>query len=161
LKEFSQKNNLRIVEAALAGSTGELEIRIENSNRGNSSFLASAIPASEFLRLNVRTISVQDFVKNHIPNADYFVLKSDVQGYDSKILGLLPSELWEKCVAAVVEVWALREIEPLEVENLLILWRNFSSVSWTADRDRLATLEEVHDFWLGKSGKSRNLYLSQ
>jgi FkbM family methyltransferase len=160
LKEFNQKNNLIIVEAALGETTGELEISIENSNRGNSSFLPSAMPTSGFVKLNVKTIAVQDFATQYIPNSENFVLKSDVQGYDSKILALLPEELWNRCIGAVIEVWSLPEIEQIEVKNLLGMWKNFTNLNWAADYSRPATLEEIEKFWLSKSGKSRNLFLS-
>ena len=160
LKKFNEKNNLLIVEAALGETSGKLEISIDNSNKGNSSFLPSAMPNSGFQKLVVNTIAVQDFVTHYIPNSDNYVVKSDTQGYDSKILALLPVEFWNSCAGAVIEVWSLPEVEAFQVEKLLNMWIGFSNTNWAADGSAPTNLEEIGKFWLSKSGKSRNLFLS-
>lgn len=160
LENFDRNNNLLIVEAALGEKNGEFEISIDNSNRGNSSFLPSAMPSTGFRKLIVKTIAVSDFVEQYIPNADSYIVKSDTQGFDSKILALFPADFWNKCVGAVVEVWALPEVEAIQVEKLLKMWKKFSNLSWSANGSAPTNLQEIADFWLSKSSKSKNLFLS-
>ena len=159
LMHLRQKNNLKIVEAALDSITGERKILIQDSNRGNSSFLSSAVPASETKELTVKVLAVEDFVSGYLSGFGRFVIKSDTQGFDSKILSLLPRETWQKCEGAVVEIWALPEIEIMHVESLINMWTHFSVFDWEADGSSPTNLGEISSFWLGKSGRSRNLFI--
>jgi FkbM family methyltransferase len=160
LKNSGCDNQISIIEAALGASTGELEISIENSNRGNSSFLPSAMPASGIRKMIVKTLAVEDFFQTYLSNFDKFIIKSDTQGYDSKILSLLPQEFWDKCGGAVIEIWALPEIEPVPVQNLLKMWSGYSNYNWAPNSSAPTTIKEIETFWLSKSGKSRNLFLN-
>jgi len=152
-------NRVQIVEVALGEVSGQSEISMDISNRGNSSFLSSAMPASDIRKLQVKTLAVEEFFKTYLSNFDNYIIKSDTQGFDSKILSLLPTDFWEKCRGAVVEVWALPEIEAISVRNLLKLWVNFSDFNWAADGSVPTNLDEIDSFWLSKSGGSKNLFL--
>jgi len=160
LGQFRAANQLKIVEAALGITTGENEISIEISNRGNSSFLSSAMPASGINRMRVKTLSVDVFYQTFLLDFDNYIIKSDTQGFDSKILSLIPDVVWEKCGGAVIEVWALPEIELSDVEMLLKKWKFFSNFNWAADGSAPTNLKEIGTFWLNKTGRSRNLFLS-
>jgi FkbM family methyltransferase len=159
LMNLPKKNNLKIVEAALDETTGERKILIQDSNRGNSSFLSSAVPNLESKELNVKVLAVEDFVSRYLNGFERFIIKSDTQGFDSRILSLLPKEVWQKCEGAVVEVWALPEIETKHVENLIKMWAHFSVFDWEADGSAPTNLREISSFWLSKSGRSRNLFI--
>lgn len=160
LEKFKGINRVEIIEAALGEKSGDNEIRIEISNKGNSSFLASAMPNSGVERLSVKILSVEKFYNGFLSNFDYFVLKSDTQGFDSKILALLPTIFWSKCQGAVIEVWALSEIEVTSVKILLSKWVNFPYLNWATDGSAPTNLEEISKFWLSKTGNSRNLFIS-
>ncbi len=159
LMNLPKKNNLKIVEAALDETSGERKILIQDSNRGNSSFLSSAVPNLESKELNVKVLAVEDFVIEYLSSFGKFVIKSDTQGFDSRILSFLPNEVWQKCEGAVVEVWALPEIETKHVENLIKMWTHFSVFDWEADGSAPTNLREISSFWLSKSGRSRNLFI--
>jgi len=160
LKKWGDTNQVRIVEAALGETNGQSEISIEKSNRGNSSLLSSAMPASGTLKLSVEILAVEDFFKGFLSNFDHYIIKSDTQGYDSRILSLLPIEFWNKCQGAVIEVWALPEIEVLPVQVLLTKWHSYWDFNWAADGSSPTNLEEIESFWLSKSGKSKNLFIN-
>jgi FkbM family methyltransferase len=160
LMQLQQSNQIKIVEAALDEITGERTIQIQVSNRGNSSFLSSAMPNSEVKELTVKVLAVQEFVNEYLNGFRKFLIKSDTQGFDSKILSLLPTDVWNKCEGAVIEVWALPEIELEHVKNLIGMWGHFSEFNWEADGSAPTNLREISSFWLSKSGKSRNLFIS-
>ena len=160
IRNFEGYNKISIIEAALGTSNGELEISIEDSNRGNSSFLQSAMPSSGIRKLNVKILAVGDFYQNYLTSLDRFVLKSDTQGYDSLILSLFPLEFWNKCQGAVIEVWALPEIDAAPVRRLLNMWSGYWNYNWAPDGSEPTSIDEIEIFWLSKSGKSRNLFLS-
>ncbi len=160
LMQLQHRSRLKIVEAALDELSGERKIRIQDSNRGNSSFLSSAMPKSDSKELTVKVLAVEDFFNDYLYGFRKIVLKSDTQGFDSKILSLLPKQFWNKCEGAVVEVWALPEIDLKDVENLMDMWTQFSEFNWEADGSAPTNLREVSSFWLSKSGRSRNLFIS-
>lgn len=159
LKHLRHKNNLKIVEAALDETSGERKILIQDSNRGNSSFLSSAVPNLDTKEMTVKVLAVEQFVSVYLSSFGRFVIKSDTQGFDSRILSFLPNEVWQKCEGAVVEVWALPEIETKHVENLIKMWAHFSEFDWEADGSAPTNLREISSFWLSKSGRSRNLFI--
>jgi FkbM family methyltransferase len=158
--QLQQSNVIKIVEAALDEITGERTIQIQVSNRGNSSFLTSAMPKSEVKELTVKVLAVREFFNEYLNSFQKYVIKSDTQGFDSKILSLLPTDVWNKCEGAVIEVWALPEIESQHVENLICMWSHFSEFNWEADGSAPTNLREISSFWLSHSGKSRNLFIS-
>ena len=160
IRNFEGYNKISIIEAALGTSNGELEISIEDSNRGNSSFLESAMPSSGIRKLKAKTLAVGDFYQIYLTSFDSFVLKSDTQGYDSLILSQFPLEFWNKCQGAVIEVWALPEIDAAPVRRLLNMWSRYWNYNWAPDGSDPASIDEIEIFWLSKSGKSRNLFLS-
>jgi FkbM family methyltransferase len=153
LIELQQSNQIRIVEAALDEVTGERKIQIQVSNRGNSSFLSSAMPNSKVKELTVKVLAVQEFFDEFLKGFEKFVIKSDTQGFDSKILSLLPADVWSKCEGAVIEVWALPEIELKYVEKLMCTWGHFSEFNWAADGSAPTNLREIRSFWLSTSSR--------
>ena len=161
MKKFIGTNHVEILQAALGEISGERVIKIDISNRGNSSFFESAMPRSGVKRLSVKVNSVDLFYQDFLSKYDFFVLKSDTQGFDSKILALLPEKFWNKCQGAVIEVWALPEIETAPVKTLLSKWVNFTYFNWAADGSAPTNLEEIETFWLSKTGKSRNLFIGE
>ena len=79
---------------------------------------------------------------------------------DSKVLSLFSKEFWGQVKCCVVEIWAIHSIQVSEVETLLKRWGHFVILSWDPAREKECTLDEVRNFWLSKSGATRNLYVS-
>ena len=92
---------------------------------------------------------------------DGFVIKCDTQGFDAKILSQLTERIWHSTEAAVVEVWALKEIDSSDVAKCLELWKLFTNMSWSSESKENIGFEEVFNFWTAKNDSSRNLFLSK
>lgn len=92
---------------------------------------------------------------------DGFVIKCDTQGFDAKILCQLTERVWHSTEAAVVEVWALREIDSSDVTRCIELWRDFTNVSWSSVIKENIGFKEVYSFWTAGNGASWNLFLSK
>lgn len=161
MKFLKNVGEMRIIQAALSNVSGHTEISVEIDNRGNSSLFSSAMPNTGFRTIQISTLGVDQFVKKYLLGAQVFAFKSDTQGYDAKILSLIPEHVWQKCLGGVVEVWALAEIEPQDVKMLMRLWNNFPFKAWSESLYTSISCDEIENFWLSKSGKSRNLYLSR
>lgn len=161
MKSLKNVGEIRIIQAALSTASGYSEINVEIENRGNSSLLQSAMPSTGFQTIGISTLAVNQFVNENLSEKEAFVFKSDTQGYDAKILSQIPGHIWLKCLGGVVEVWALSEIEFQDVKMLMQLWSNFPFKAWSESLDTSISWEEIENFWLSKSGKSRNLYLSR
>ena len=159
LKYFQKLNQIQIVEAALDQVSGKKNIRIQISNRGNSSFIPSVVPKFDSMDLLVDVLSVEEFYIRYLSGFEQFFIKSDTQGFDAKILSLLPGGIWGKCKGAIIEVWALPEVESEDIERLIDMWTHFSSYNWKYDGTAPTNLCDIRSFWLSKSGKSRNLYI--
>ena len=158
MKKFENFHNVHILESGLDKFTGEKKIRIQVSNKGNASFLASPIPKSESSEKIVKVLAVKEFSQKYLKDCDGIVIKSDTQGFDATVLSLLPNRIWNRCSGIVVEIWALPEIDSEEVAKLMQQWQRFSFLGWDDEGKNRTNLEDIRNFWLSKSGKSRNLY---
>jgi hypothetical protein len=78
---------------------------------------------------------------------------------DSIILSRIPSEIWQKVERATVEIWATDEVVEADVQILLEFWQKFRRVSCDSGMQKAVGLQELRNFWLGKSGEFRDLYL--
>ena len=103
-----------------------------------------------------------EYCADFLSGFDSYVIKCDTQGMDALILSRIPQRIWENVECAVIEVWALPEINELDVEKLLSMWEGFKYVSWEPNSKKTITLDEINQFWLKKSGKELgNLFLSK
>jgi hypothetical protein len=80
---------------------------------------------------------------------------------DALILSRIPNEVWKNTDCAIVEVWALPEIEEEDVTKFLRMCRDFTSVAWTPDAIHNIEFTDIKEFWLSESKMSRNLFLSK
>lgn len=82
---------------------------------------------------------------------------------DALILSRIPMKIWQTVESAVIEVWALPEVEEIDVHNLLAMWKDFNFISWSSNLTEGGdiTLSDVEKFWLSKSRLERNLFLSK
>jgi len=151
--------NIEVFQSALSDRNEVSAIYTESTNHANSSIFISAVPASNLLSSKINLVETTSFmIQNVRPFANY-VIKCDTQGMDALILSRLPDYIWQNTVAAVVEIWALKEVKEDDVDNLMKKWSKFTRISLSSDFSSQLTIEEVRLFWLGKTGAQVNLYL--
>lgn len=153
--------NIHINEFALSNENGNSEIFTEATNHGNTSLLASAFPSDELIRTRIKTIDTAEYCDSILVGFDNYVIKCDTQGMDALILSRIPNRIWQNTEVAIIEVWALPEIREQDVTRLLAMFQNFNYVSWNSNSQEKIHLDEISEYWLSKSGTSRNLFLSK
>ena len=158
LNRFS---NIEVFPFALSDRDENSIIFTEVNNHANSSTLRSVVPVDNLLSSQISLVETTSFAKNNVALFENYVLKCDTQGMDALILSRLPDYIWENTISAVIEVWALPEIQDSDVDNLLKRWSKFNQISWNSDFSTTLTLENLQKFWLGKSGLQKNLFLNR
>ena len=161
VENILQKGKVRILQFGLSDEDKFEDIFSEGDNFGNSSILESVIPPGTKIRTQIELRKTSSFVAQELESYDGFVVKCDTQGFDAKILSQLTERIWHSTEAAVVEVWALREIDPADVTKCIELWKYFTNVSWSSERRENIGFEEVYNFWTAGNRDSRNLFLSK
>jgi len=156
-------SNLHINEFALGDKNQNAEIFSDPNNLGNSSFLSSAVANIDYISNPTILVETTEYCKKFLNNFDSYVIKCDTQGMDALILSRFPKQIWQKCQSAVIEVWALPDVNKTDVENLVSMCQEFDNVSWDPYSGKAKKLEfnEVIEFWTNKSGATRNLFLSK
>jgi hypothetical protein len=127
-------------------------------NKGNTSFFKSLVPVDSEEIDDIQIRETKSYFTS-INDFDSYVIKCDTQGMDSIILSRIPSEIWQKVERATVEIWATDEVVEADVQILLEFWQKFRRVSWDSGMQKAVGLQELRNFWLGKSGEFRDLYL--
>lgn len=151
---------LQIMPVALSDNNGTSEIFTSITNHGNSSLSETVVGyPEEHVRTTIETVNTAEYFVGFGPEFNRFVIKCDTQGMDQVILARLPLELWGRVERAVVEVWALPEVQRSDVGTLVDIWRDFRVISWDADLNSRVDLEEVQDFWTGQTGRWKDLYI--
>jgi FkbM family methyltransferase len=154
--------NVHLNEFALSDRNGFAEIFTEKWNQGNTSLINSVVASKGKIVKKIELRDTVEYCANFLKSFDNYVIKCDTQGMDALILSRIPQRIWENVECAVIEVWAIPEINELDVENLLSMWERFEYVSWAPNSKKTITLDEISEFWLKKSGKEfRNLFLSK
>jgi FkbM family methyltransferase len=161
IEPLRRNSNINVHGVALSDRNGSSRIYIETSNQGNSSLLASVVPYNNQAFAEIELVETSEFFRSALLDYDRYVIKCDTQGMDALILSRIPSQVWEKVECALIEVWALEEIQEIDVRNLVKKWNSFSSISWISGSSWKVSLDDVQDFWLSKTGFYRNLYLSR
>lgn len=151
--------NIHLNEFALSDKNGEAEIFTDTLNHGNTSLFNSAAPFAE-IKTQIKLVDTLEYCSDFLKIFDSYVIKSDTQGMDALILSRIPNWIWKKCECAVIEVWALPEINKKHVEDLLVKIQKFEFIDWTPKSQKKIALHEISEFWLNKSGAQRNLFLS-
>jgi len=158
LRDFSK---IYINEFALSDVNGTSEIFTQTSNHGNTSLLKSVVPIDEQICTQIRLVDVGEYCDNCLKGFDIYAVKCDTQGMDALILSRIPGAIWQNTEVAVIEVWALSEVSEQDVTHLLTMFQNFEYFSWNPISQDIKSLSEISEFWLSKSGTSRNLFLSK
>lgn len=161
-KNLENLSNIHINEFGLSDKQGEAYIFTQATNHGNTSLLNSVVPEIGMISTQIQLVDTTTYCNEFLRNFDKYVIKCDTQGMDALILSRIPSWIWEKCESAVIEVWALDEISKLDVDALLTFCQEFEYVAWQPNNwNEKIKLSEVREFWLNKSGASKNLFLSK
>jgi FkbM family methyltransferase len=161
LKSISRTNEVLILPVALGLESKMEYIYKQNTNSGNTSLFARVVPTDQVSKVRIQMLNTEEFARNYLQNDHNFVIKSNLQGFDAKVLARLGAEIWKKTYAASVEVWALKEIEEQDVLNLVDNWKYFDRISWSSSFNNMVTLEEVKEFWLSGTNTHRNVYLGK
>ena len=128
---------------------------------GNTTLIKSVVPFDEKISTQIQLVDTGEYSDNYLKGFDRYALKCDTQGMDALILSRIPNVLWQNTEVAVIEVWALPEINERDVAHLLTMFQNFEYFSWSPTSQNIERLSEISDYWLSKSGDSRNLFLSK
>jgi len=156
-------SDIHINEFALSDINGQANIYTQATNHGNTSLLNSVVPEIGMISTQIQLVETTEYCNKFLNNFEKYVIKCDTQGVDALILSRFPERIWKNCESAVIEVWALAEVSKRDVEGLLSMCQEFKYVGWHPDvgKKKKIELNEVSEFWLSKSGSSRNLFLSQ
>lgn len=118
-----------MVPFALAAESGSATIFTEGFNHGNSSLIRDLVASDNVIQTENDVQSVAEFADEFLTGVDSherIVLECDTQGFDALILSRIPTEVWMRVNAAVVEVWAIPEINDAEVAKWLEICQEFA-----------------------------------
>jgi FkbM family methyltransferase len=152
-----------IFNAGLSDSNGNAVIFTQVNNHGNSSTYENAMPnpsISDVVSTEIRLLDTKEVCFDLNAKYDAFVVKSDTQGMDALILSQFSNQIWQKVHAAVIEVWAIDEVEKNHVSKFLREIQDSHKLKWQPELECVDP-NEVKDFWLGKNGQQRNLFLEK
>jgi FkbM family methyltransferase len=153
--------NVHINNFGLSNKNSSSEIFTEITNYGNTSVFQTLVPESKQIKTSIKLVDVTEYCDKFLNRFDSCVIKCDTQGMDALILSRIPVRIWQNCVAAVIEVWAVPEVSERDVTNLLGKLQNFEHASWNPNSSTRIDLKEIFEFWTSKSRDSRNLFLSK
>lgn len=162
LSKFLPDSGIQIFQGALSNVDGTSKIYIQKQNRGNTSLFKDAMLGHSSEEIQIDLINMSKFSQRYLSHYSHIVLKSDTQGFEARILSLIPFITWENIRAAVIEVWALPEIDEDEIAKLISIWEKLPHLKFSSSSNPLhsLTLAEIKQFWSSKSGKSLNLRLT-
>ena len=161
LSKITRSSNVQVIEAALGIADGKSKIFKEIRNSGNASLFKGLTDENLRTTSDIFVISASEFSKTVAANPGLIILKSDLQGFDAKVLARFSNIFWNILDSAVVEVLAISEIDKSDVEIIVERLKDFKYFSWKPKKEMSITLEEIRIFWLSKSGEQRNLYFSR
>ena len=155
-------SNFHLNEFGLSNKNRQANIFTEATNHGNTSLLNSVVPETGMITTQIQLVETTAYCNKFLGNFDSYVIKCDTQGMDALILSRIPEWIWKNCESAVIEVWALSEIDEKDVQALLSMCQEFEYVGWHPNTGKeKIELSEVSEFWLSKSGSNENLFLSK
>ena len=165
VSQSKNMGNVTINKFALGDKNKITTIFTQLSNYGNSSLFETVVPESEQIQTEIRVVDTKEYSIKHLASYDSLVIKCDTQGMDPLILSRIPDVIWDKVTCAVVEVWALPEIEIRDVESLMEMWSGFEIeleiLSPIMKRKVQISSSDLKKIWMGKSYTAGNLYLTR
>lgn len=162
LSKFSPNPAIQIFQGALSDKEGTSQIYIQTNNRGNTSLFKDAMLGHSSESTQIDLLDTAKFSQRYLCNYSSIVLKSDTQGFDARILSLIPLNIWKNIRAALIEVWALPDIDEHDITKLISIWEKLPNLNFCSSSSPSIplTLDEINLFWGSKSGKSLNLRLT-
>jgi FkbM family methyltransferase len=157
--DLRKTNEVYVFPFALGKANGKTQIFTQSYNYGNTSLISSNMPAKESIISEIMMRKTEDFLEESLRGYSDYVLKSDLQGYDAVVLASISKTIWDRTEAAVVEIWALEQIDYSDVDRLIQLWGSFNSICWSFNPKTKISLSELANFWLNRSGDSRNVFM--
>jgi FkbM family methyltransferase len=145
----------------LSNKNSNSEIFTEITNYGNTSLFQTLVPESKQIKTSIKLVGVIEYCEKFLNRFDSYVIKCDTQGMDALILSRIPLRIWQNTVAAVIEIWAVPEVSEIDVTNLLAKIQSFEHGRWHPKSAKKVDFNEVGEFWMSKTGQSRNLFLSR
>jgi FkbM family methyltransferase len=160
LSNTSEISSFEVCEFALAETSGNAVMRIDELNRGSSQILKD-YGQNELNIENVFCLGVSEFADKYLINHQNIFLKSDLEGHDVEVLGNLQPRYWENIRAGVVEVIPGEYQEHEAFWKLLRVLETFSCLTWDINNRTKLSSEEISKFWLeGDQSLVRNLFFS-
>jgi FkbM family methyltransferase len=159
LTDLAKTMHLDVHPFALGPENSTSTIFIEGRNNGNSSMIRGVVPIADSESAEIKVVSVVDFAATNLRGSEKIILKCDTQGFDASILARLPKSVWERVDAAVIEIWAIPEIDEEDVSMCLGNWADFTYVHWSGRSFGRVPSNEISEYWLSKSLETKNLFL--
>ena len=161
LKSFSKTIEVVICQDALG-----LEFKMEythkqNTNLVDTSLIVRVVPPDQLSKVRIQMLNTEEFSTKYLGIDNKFIIKSDFQGFDAKVLARLGKRICGKTYAASVGVRALNEIERQDVTNLMGNWKHINRTSWSSFFTNIVAVEEVQELWLSGTNTHRNIYLKK
>jgi len=162
LLPFNSK--IELCNVALAKVAGIKEGFTDLANRGNFT-LEHTAAANKYESIRVETIGARKFSQSLSSLEGDLILKSDLQGLDAEVLDEFDSEVWERTIACVIEVWSLPVVNKETVESLVKKLQLHFSV-WEIHlmdfESRIkVSPDELSTRWTDSSGRYTNLFLTK
>jgi len=159
IADLRKTNEVHLYPFALGKTNDKAKIFMQTWNYGNTSLISNIISSEDSIVSEISIRKTEDFVEEALRGYSDYVLKSDLPGYDAVVLASISKDIYDRTEATVVEIWALEGIEPSDVERCLDLWESFSQMCWSFNPTTMIYRSEVADFWLNRSGETRNLFM--
>lgn len=154
--KYIVKGTLEIYPHGLGARSSEFQIFTDVNNSGSGSFIRppAFVSVQEDNLLSV--ISSYDFEAEKLLKYKKYVIKSDIEGWDAKVLGNFSENFWSNVEAAVIEVQSNPKVDSLDY--LLSELVKFDFLSWDPFENRKLSKEEISSFWQSRDPGVRNLY---
>jgi FkbM family methyltransferase len=159
LEASKARHQIHIEQVGLSDRNSSAQLFTDLSNKGNSSVFQTAIADANHEVTDISLVDTHEYFTHHLSNYDCLVLKCDTQGLDASILSKIPSPLWQRVQRAVIEVWAISEVDAADVDELITAIDGLFLMGWETHGVFSVSTTELRHFWLSQSDESRNLFL--
>ena len=160
LQAIRDKVSIFKYQKALSDQDSTAKIYVNRLNIGDSSLILQNAIEMDYFESTIETISTKEFFQNEISKSGRFVLKCDIQGYESLVLSQIPINFWDSVECALIEIGANSNVNDDQLSKIELVLEKFLKLQWSSENSRLVKINEVLDFWRSKSGHERNLFLS-
>jgi FkbM family methyltransferase len=145
---------------ALDDCDGRAKFFQDDKNCGNGSLNKSLLPNTTSTT-EVQTRNSREFFEDEINIELKYLLKSDIQGSEAKVLAQIPTQAWGAIDAAVIEIWATVDSDSDSIERCVKEFEKFTFISWDPKKQTKISTSNLLEFWKRGDGQIRNIYLSR